>query len=324
MPLNMQFVVWVFIVATVGVGAWWYWRRRRRRQSRLISLVALLREPVVFDPVVLARMAGKAWQADLGDGAGEGRDGFVVVAGPINTIVHGERYYLVNSMPMPYVEDPEAVSESIVDLRVQRFFREHRAWFSCDSLGVDGSTSAEEISEWYRRLAKLFAEFLDENCLLIYVPDSGRAYAINDETERALQSDDPIAALEETLTLPVIPVTADNLSMQQAVDKAQGNWPQFVAAFEAAAGEQFSIKAPISYSGTTEFIWMTVTALEGNQIFGMLANDPVNLGPLRIGSKVCVALSDLTDWCYVDSSGIFQGGFTLAAVQEASRRHQKS
>ncbi|MBI3840288.1 MAG: DUF2314 domain-containing protein [Planctomycetia bacterium] len=238
--------------------------------------------------------------------------------------MYGNQPYLVNCMPNPYVEDPEAASESIIDLRIRRLFREHQAWYSCDALGVDGATTAGEISDCYRRLAKLFAEFLDENCLLIYVPDTSRAYSINDETERALQSDDPLAALQATLTLPVVPVSADDPLMQEAVAKARGNWPQFVTAFERTAGENFSIKAPVSYSGTTEFIWLTVTAVEGDQVYGMLANDPANLGPLKLGSTVSVALSDLNDWCYIDSQGNLQGGFTIAAVQEASRRHQKS
>jgi hypothetical protein len=52
-------------VALVGVIA--VWRVRRRRRTRLISFVSLVREPVVFDPAVLARIAGEAWNADLGE-----------------------------------------------------------------------------------------------------------------------------------------------------------------------------------------------------------------------------------------------------------------
>ena len=34
----------------------------------MISLVGLVREPVNLDPAVVAHLAGKAWQADLGNG----------------------------------------------------------------------------------------------------------------------------------------------------------------------------------------------------------------------------------------------------------------
>ncbi len=99
MPHTVQLIIWITLVATAaaaGVAVWLYWRRRRRRAGRMISLVALLREPVTFDQVVLAKMASRAWNADLGDGTAEGPDGFAVCAGFINTIVHHNRAYLVN------------------------------------------------------------------------------------------------------------------------------------------------------------------------------------------------------------------------------------
>jgi len=77
----------VILAAAVAFAFWWI---RRRRRPRLISFVALLREPVSFDPAVLAAVAGKTWKADLGDGTSQGADGFVVGAGAgaMNTIMH--------------------------------------------------------------------------------------------------------------------------------------------------------------------------------------------------------------------------------------------
>jgi uncharacterized protein YegJ (DUF2314 family) len=63
-----------------------------------------------------------------------------------------------------------------------------------------------------------------------------------------------------------------------------------------------------------------VKATEGDQIFGELGNDPVNLGALKLGSKVVVKLSDLNDWVYVDRQGNMQGCFTLAVLQNAARK----
>jgi uncharacterized protein YegJ (DUF2314 family) len=321
--MNVLIIVSIGVAAAAGVGGWWYWRRRRR-ESRLISLVALLRQPVEFDPLVLAKTAGRAWDADLGDGSGEGEDGFVVCSGPFNTIVHGGRAYLLNSIPAPYVDDPQQAAESIVDLRTRQLFSEHRAWFSCDALWVDHRSSAELIAECYRELARLFAEFLDENCLLIYLPDTRKAYAINEDTERALLADDPLAALDGSRTLPVVGISEDDPLMQQAVAEAHKTWLQFVAAYEARDGENFSVKAPVTYADVTEFIWVSVTAVEGDQIYGTLGNEPANLGPLKLGSKVCVSLSDLNDWCYIDPQGDLRGGFTIAVIQQAARRQQNA
>ena len=316
-------VVILAVVAALGVGIWWYRGKSSESEAPMISLVALLSEPVVFDQAVLAKTAGRVWNADLGDGHGEGVDGFVAGVGAINTIKHGDRLYLINCIPRPYVDDPQQVAESIADLRIRKAFGEHRAWFSCDVLTGDEALTAAEIADGYQRLAKLFAELLDERCLLIYLPETRVAYAINDETERALLSDDPVAALQATRTVPITMVSADDPRMAQAVAKARANWPQFVAAFEARSGEHFSVKAPISYADTTEFIWIEVTAVEGNQIYGTLGNEPADLGPLKLGSKVSTPLEELNDWCYVDPDGNFQGGFTVAVVQEAAGEQQE-
>lgn len=315
---------WVAIGVVLALaGALVYWWIRRRKRSRLISFVALLREPATRDPAILARIAGKVWNADLGDGSSEGPDGFVVGVGVLNTIKHEDRFFLINSFPTPYIEDVEKVAEGIGDLRVRALFLEHRAWFSCDALGIDGTTPEEQVLDAYRRLGRLFGELLDENCLLIYLPDSGLAYPINEDTEAALRSEDPVTALRETSHPPIIEVSGDNPLMQRAVDKARHDWPRFVAAYEAKAGEQFAVKAPVTSAGNTEFIWITVTCLEGDRVYGELANEPGNLGSLRLGSKVSVQVADLNDWCYLDPQGNLTGGFTIEAVLKAPRRSRK-
>jgi uncharacterized protein YegJ (DUF2314 family) len=315
-----------WLVAGVSVAvvcALVYWWIRRRRRSRLISFVALVREPMTFDPAVLARLAGRAWNADLGDGTSEGADGFVACSGQVNMIRHDGRFFLINSFPRPYVDDAQAWAKRIADLRISSGVREHQAWFSFDALGVDGTTSEGEVLAWYQRLGKLLAEFLDENCLLIFVPDPGRAYPINKDTMTALRSDDPLKTLQETLTLPIIEVSVDDPLIQQAVEEARRDWHQFLAAYETGAGKDFSVKAPLTHEGNTEFIWITVTALEGDRVYGTLGNDPGNLGPLKFGSKVSVAVTDLNDWCYFDPSGKLAGGYTVEAILKASQQRAK-
>jgi uncharacterized protein YegJ (DUF2314 family) len=316
----MVWIAFALILANVGIFAYHYWRIRRERQTRLISFVALLREPATFDPTPLARIAGKAWNADLGDGTSEGADGFVVGAGPINTITYAGRMFLINSLPKPYTEDVEKVAQGITDLRIRALFREHQAWFSCDALGVDGTTSDEECLDWYRRLGPLFAELLDDNCLLIFLPDRSLAFPINEDTENALRSDDPVKVLQETLTVPIVQVSGDDPLMKRAVEQARREWPRFVAAFEARAGVDFAVKSPLTHAGNTEFIWISVTSLEGDRVYGTLGNNPGNLGSLQLGSKVSVQVAELNDWCYVDPQGKLSGGFTIEAVQKAQRR----
>lgn len=320
----MNWLVGGAIAAAACALLFWGIRRIvRRRRHRLIAFVALLREPMTVDPAILATAAGKAWNADLGDGTSEGADGFVACAQPVNTIVHDGRMFLINSFPRPYTDDIEATAEQIRDVRIRGLFREHTAWFSCDALGVDGTASADQVLDWYQRLGKLFAELLDENCLLIFLPDSSRAYPVNEDTIDALRAEDPVEALQETMTLPIVEVADDDPLMKQAVEQARRDWPQFVAAYDAQAGKQFSVKAPVTHAGNTEFIWISVTALEGDRIYGELGNDPANLGALKFGSKVVVPVAGLNDWCYIDPQEKIAGGFTIKAVDQAARRRAR-
>ncbi len=307
--------------AFISVVFFYRWLRRRFLRQRIISIVALTREPVSFDPAILATVAGKAWNADLGDGQSEGTDGFVAAPeGPTTMIRHGQRTFLVHAFPIPYTKDTDRVAEQIPDLRVATLFREHRAWFSCDSLDVDGSSPEADVREAYQRLGTLFSEFLDEKCLLIYLPELERAYPVNEDTIAAVRSLDPVAALRETSNPPIIEISDDDPRLVRAVEQARTEWPKFVAAFEERAGEQFSIKAPLSHEDHTEFIWIAVTGLEGDRVYGEIANEPGNLGPLKLGSKVCVPLSDLNDWCYMDPQNNLAGGFTIKALRQAQQR----
>lgn len=317
-------MIWVLVgFGLLAVMGGVYWRARRRRRPRLISFVGLVQSPVAFDPAVLARAAGKAWDADLGDGSGEGADGFVVGVGPMATLVHDGRMFLVNAIPNPYTEDKDKVAESIIDLRIRKLFREHTAWFSCDALGVDRTTPADEVRDWYRRLGRLFAELLDDNCLLIHLPDSSLSYPINEDTQAALRSDDPLRELQESLTVPLIEVAGDDPIMVRAVAGAREAWPEFVAAFDASAGENFSLKAPVRRGDDTEFIWIRVTSIEGGRVYGTLGNDPAHLPGLKLGSKVSVPVEELNDWIYVDPKGNMKGGFTIEAVKQAADRKRK-
>src|SRR5216684_1838284 len=82
----MAKLIWGIVAVILALwGGYLYWRHRRRRRHRLVSFVALLREPVTFDSAVLANVAGKCWNADLGNGESEGPNGFVVGVDVMNT-----------------------------------------------------------------------------------------------------------------------------------------------------------------------------------------------------------------------------------------------
>lgn len=314
----------VGIVILSLVAAWVWWRKRRAAsEHRLVSIVALLREPQTLEPIYVATAARKAWNADLGDGTSEGEDGFVAGASITTAIRFRDRMFLVNCFPSPYVEDPEAVANDMTDVRLRTLFAQHTAWISCDAMGLEPDESEESVREWYRLLGSLLAELIDNNCLAIFLPDSDLLYAYSDEALERLRSDNPFAALYQEAEVPVIEVAPDSKAMEQAEAEARQRWPEFVEVFEQRAGENFAVKAPITRGGNTEFIWLTVTALENDVIYGELANEPVDLPGLKLGSTVKAPVGDLNDWGYLDRAGEFVGGFTIKAVEHAAKKGRR-
>ena len=174
--------VLVFIALTIAA---WIWQKRQRKAPRIVSFVVLLHEPKYIDEQVLAAAANRAWGAELsiGEGGEESEDGFVVASDPMNMIMYLKEMHLVNNFKSPYVENPEKLAETIADQRLSQMIAQHKAWFSCDALGVDHTTSQEEVATWYQRLGKLTAELLDENCIGIYLPEHSRIFIVKDQTE---------------------------------------------------------------------------------------------------------------------------------------------
>ncbi len=310
-------------LAAIAV-AWFAWRRKRRNESRLISFVALLREPQTLEPIYIARAASKAFNADLGDGTTDGDDGCVVGAEIAHFVQFGDRVILVNNFSMPYLENAVEASESIGDLRLRGLVASHQAWLSCDAMSVDGKISGDELREWYRLLGRLLSELIDDNCLAVYLPDTDQLYAYEAETLELLRANDPLEAMDvEGAHPPVMEIPDDAPEMVRAVEEAQRRWPEFVSAYESQAGRNFAVKAPITRDSQTEFIWIEVTAIENGSIFGKLANEPVALKGLSLGSRVRTTEAELNDWGYIGANAEFIGGFTVKVVVEASKRLQK-
>jgi uncharacterized protein YegJ (DUF2314 family) len=312
-------VAGIFGLAAAGGGFLWWRRWRAARSHRLLSIVVLLKGPKYLDASLIATAARRAWKADLGDGDVEGRDGFVVGVEISYMVMNQGRMALVNNFPSPYVPDANNVAAGIVDGRLSRLLAAHQTWFSCDALGVERDTPAEDIQDWYRYLGKLCAELLDDDCLAVYLPDSDRLFECDATTAARLRAGDVPAALDDGRQSPVIHIPDDDPRMVAAVAEARRRWPEFVAAFETQTGRNFSAKIPITREGHTEFIWLDVTALEHNIVYGALGNEPMNLPGLKLGSRVKAKVQKVNDWCYMDHAGDLIGGFTVKVLEDVMK-----
>jgi uncharacterized protein YegJ (DUF2314 family) len=106
---------------------------------------------------------------------------------------------------------------------------------------------------------------------------------------------------------------------QKAIDvasaQARASLPAFWTAFDAASSKQdFTIKAGMTTkTGPAEHIWIQVSGRQGDEISGLLANEPFDIPGLHLGSKVTIKAAQVSDWAY-PKGGKLYGHFTTRVL----------
>lgn len=282
----------------------------------MISIVGLVSELPFLDESVLARHIENAWGITL-DATSDDPADFVVGEAPLFVVRAKDCMFMVHYFDRPYFDDPEEVSASMRDIRVGYVVEQHTGWFSVDLMSAGDETDPTDPAS-YAMIGKLFAEIVDDHCLALLFPAFQTCLPWEPGFEQSLRTDNPLSALNVDY-LPVVRVDANDPRMIAAVDEARSRFDEFVSAFEnrSADDESYAVKAPIDAGGNTEVIWMTVQGIENGIIYGVLANDPVDLGRLKIGDRVKSRVEDLNDWMYTtatDDEPI--GGFTVKLLSE--------
>lgn len=340
--LGLVFVTWMSFergftlwrVAAVGCAAWTVWHHYRDRprflahrrapenaeSEPMCSIVLWLRESPYLDAAILGQTAARAYGVPFNEG--EDCECFVVGEQMHYLMRVQEAFFAIHSVGRPYFDDPAAAAADLRELRRAQAAREHRAWLSVDFLRPSGNLPDEKIHD---AIGRLLAEIAagGAEVLAVFHPASGRIVPWEAAHREKLAGGDPLSVFADFDQVPVIQVDAGSAAMVEAVAEARRRWPEFLAAYHAAADkEPFSVKAPVTEAGRTEFIWINVKAIAADQIHGFLANDPVALGDLKLGSFVSVAVAELNDWVCPDPTAPERplGLFTVKAVSDSGRR----
>lgn len=329
----------VLAIVLLGGAAWLLCHRidsAADSDQPLFSLVLLFREAVYLEPETLADVASRAWNADVQVATEEDGDeslgreqtrSLLIGESPLFFCNHWPGLLLIHNVDAPYFDDLDAVSESVREVRARQALEQHRAWVAVDVAQWFGAEDDEGRRHAYRLIARLLAELADENCLAVVEPVEGRIFPYDPTTEEKLRSDDPLEALCDWYYPPVLGIEADDPEMQAAVNEARRRWPDFVAAFETRHDQPggveppFLVKAPFTDGEHVEYMWVRVTGIENQVIYGVLENMPANVQAIRVGQRVRVRLDNLNDWmCVLD--GKPAGAFTLQVLAKKSRTDQ--
>lgn len=287
----------------------------------MTSLVLLQRKHRQLDRDGIAEVLSESWggQYETDDDTEDtDEDAVRLVTGeaPIFMVCDGDGMYLVHDHDQKYFEDESAVCEALGELRMSKAVTDHQAWLSLDLMH---SFSEEDPDSFYPRMAIAIADFANGDTLAIYRPDTGHINVWDEDLKKRLLDGDPVAAITEPTNVPVIPIDDDDPRMLAAAAEAHRRWPEFLEAFgKRKDGQSFSVKGPVSRGNNTEFIWISVIAVDGEFIRGNLGNDPVDLGRLRIGDEVEILTADLNDWVF-EKDGEMIGLFTVKVLDESRK-----
>ncbi len=288
-------------------------------EKPMIAFVLLQKQPKYLENMILAKMVESAWGGNYSSGDEDQADGFVVGESPLFVIKAPFGMYLVHNHANPYWNNTNEVVEDIGELRLRKAVADHEAWLSVDL--ISSENDGKDPSEYYPRIAKLIIELADEDTLAIFRPESNAINVWSEELVERLSRPNAHEEFASPTNVPVISISDDDPAMMAAVETAKRRWPDFVEAFKQKRSKEseFAVKVKLTIEDNTEFIWVDVIGLEPNYIHGKLANDPVDLGDLKLGSRVEVPISDVCDWCYFENE-IPIGLFSLEAIKQSQEK----
>jgi len=166
-------------------------------------------------------------------------------------------------------------------------------------------------------IGKIMAGLAGPDCLGLFCPDVDVCLDYEDAMLELLRSDAPLMLFDDSLTDPVIFYDGDDPRINAAVDEARARWPEFVAAYQTKTTEEppFAIKVKFDDGEIVEYMWVVVTAIDGDAIHGILDSEPHELTTVQRGDAVQTTVDEMYDWVYPDGEGV-AGAFTLRVMEE--------
>lgn len=243
-------------------------------------------------------------------GPGEVRWGYVFqIGGEAFGVLAVEKRY-------DYAATPEGTDPAAAEA-----FRRHRSWIAVDHLPQGRPDSAFA----FNMIGRVIAEIAERHPpMALATPTYERIAAWSPEMPATLRGEEPRAvfgpgpyrAADETVLVPT-----DEAAMEAAVAEARRRMPEFLDAFaKRKRGDMFMVKSPFPCGddGGNEHMWLSVTAVEGDNLVGKLEVEPFNIKTLKKGSRVTVVAAEISDWAIVREGQEPIGLFTDAIVERGN------
>ena len=133
----------------------------------------------------------------------------------------------------------------------------------------------------------------------------------------------PIPAKPYRLPAVAVPIryaNDDDPTLVAAVAQANQRFGEFLEALaDRKPDETFAVKAPFRDDFGKEYMWLTVSRVDDDTIYGQLGNDPSCVKSVKRGQPVKVPRKTLNDWLYTRGDQM-HGGFTVAVSDQKGNR----
>jgi uncharacterized protein YegJ (DUF2314 family) len=112
-------------------------------------------------------------------------------------------------------------------------------------------------------------------------------------------------------------IVEEDSAMNRAIRQARKSQRTFIAALQHPQPGQrdFQVKKPFVQGDTVEHLWLRDVTYSGHRYHGVVDNRPRAIQGLKMGDRVSVNPSEITDWAYVDH-GTLVGGATIRVLYQ--------
>jgi uncharacterized protein YegJ (DUF2314 family) len=113
-------------------------------------------------------------------------------------------------------------------------------------------------------------------------------------------------------------VDSDDPQMNAGIEKARSTVDTFIPVLKSPKPGQtgFSVKMAFTDGKNTEHMWLSPVSFDGKIFRGTINNDPEKVKNIKIGQKVSIEPSKISDWMYIENKKLV-GGYTLRVLRDA-------
>jgi uncharacterized protein YegJ (DUF2314 family) len=106
-------------------------------------------------------------------------------------------------------------------------------------------------------------------------------------------------------------------AMNRAFEKARATLDEFFALAKSprAGTEAYAIKVAVTDGKNTEYFWVNEFDFDGDEMSGVLNNEPENVRKYRLGERFTFKRADVVDWTYMEPAARrMHGNYTACAL----------